>query len=129
MPETPSDIAPAVSWPMRLWRVVRTPWMSAYSIGKSALTGADGSSWAPGRIMGFAVFLIGQCLVIRASAQQLDKHLDPNNWAAFFQGVAIFEATICSVAIGLVLGMAPTDSGGRWWGKEASPPPPPPSNR
>ncbi len=27
--------------------------------------------------------------------------------------------------IRLVLGMAPTDFGGRWWGREASPPPPP----
>jgi hypothetical protein len=27
----------------------------------------------------------------------------------------------------LVLGMAPTDPGGKWWGREASPPPPPAS--
>lgn len=95
------------------------------SIVKSALTGPDGQSWAPGRIMGFAVFVIGQCLVIRASHQQLARYMDPNSWMIFFQGVAIFEGAICTIAIGLVLGMAPTDSGGRWWDKGASPPPPP----
>jgi hypothetical protein len=96
------------------------------SIIKSALTAPDGESWAPGRIMGFVVFTVGQCLVVRASHQQLaHANMDPNGWASFFQAVSMFEAAISTIAIGLVLGMAPADPGGKWWGREASPPPPP----
>ncbi len=100
------------------------PVRGAGRIVKSALTAPDGESWAPGRIMGLAVFVIGQCLVMRASGQMLARPMDPNNWAVFFQGVALFEAAICGTAVGLVLGIAPTDAGGKWWGREASPPPP-----
>jgi hypothetical protein len=92
---------------------------------KSALTGPDNQSWAPGRIMGFVVFAVGQGLLIRASLDVLSKHPSVSDWCAFFGGTSAFEAAICATATGLVLGMAPTDPGGRWWGREASPPPPP----
>ena len=95
------------------------------SVIKSALTGPDGVSWAPGRIMGFGVFVVGQCLVIRASQSVLGRGLSPAEWTTFLNGVAGFEALDCATAIGLVLGMAPTDPGGKWWGREASPPPAP----
>ncbi len=108
-----------------LWAWLCARARGAASIIQSALTGPDGVSWAPGRIMGFSVFGIGQCLVIKSSQQMLGHQMDPNNWSAFFQGVALFEGAICTIAIGLVLGMAPTDAGGKWWGKDASPPPPP----
>ena len=91
----------------------------------SVFTGPDGVSWAPGRIMGFGVFVIGQCLVVRSSQSMLAKGLSPSEWQTFFTGVAGFEAVDCGKAIGLVLGMAPADPGGKWWGKEASPPAPP----
>jgi hypothetical protein len=95
------------------------------SIIKSALTGPDGSSWAPGRIMGFGLFSVSQCLVIRATQSVLAKGPTVADWAAFLPAVAAFEGVVCAIAIGLVLGMAPTDSGGKWWGRDASPPPPP----
>src|SRR5438445_8871120 len=106
----------------QLWAGASASARSLGSIIKSAMTAPDGESWAPGRIMGFAVFAVGQCLVIRASQQTLGRPMDPNNWAVFFQGVAMFEGMICGVAIGLVLGMAPADPGGKWWGKETTPP-------
>jgi hypothetical protein len=102
-----------------------TPVRSVGGIIKSALTGPDGVSWAPGRIMGAGVFLVGQCLVIRAAQSVLLKGLTPVDWKIFFEGVAAFEFTDCGVAIALVLGMAPSDPGGKWWGREAAPPPPP----
>ena len=108
-----------------LWAWVCAPARGLGGIIKSVLTGPDNESWAPGRIMGFGVFVVGQCLVVRASASVLAKGLSPPEWQAFFAGVAGFEAVDCGTAIGLVLGMAPADPGGRWWGKEASPPPPP----
>ena len=109
-------------------RVIPWAWAALRGLGgiiKSALTGPDGQSWAPGRLMGLALFIVGQCLVIRATHDVLAKPPAVADWVVFFGGVSAFEAAICATAIGLVLGMAPTDSGGRWWGKEASPPPPP----
>jgi hypothetical protein len=105
-------------------------WLSARVGGlggiiKSMLTGPDGSSWAPGRVMGLAVFMVGQGLVLRAARAVLVGRPSIADWCAFFSGVSTFEAAISATAIGLVLGMAPTDAGGKWWGREASPPPPP----
>jgi hypothetical protein len=103
------------------------PWRALCGVGgivKSALTGSDGESWAPGRIMGFGVFIVGQCLVIRAAHSVLLKGLTPADWKTFFEGVSAFEFVDCSVAIGLVLGMAPTDAGGKWWSKDSKGPPP-----
>jgi hypothetical protein len=107
----------------------RSHWARAFatelwSVVKTACTGPDNASWAPGRIMGFGVFVVGQCLVIRAAASVLAKGLSVGDWTVFFNGVAGFEALDCATAIGLVLGMAPADPGGKWWGREASPPPP-----
>ena len=68
------------------------------------------------------MFLIGQCLVVRASQSVLAKGLGHGEWVIFLNGVAGFEAMDCGTAIGLLLGMAPADPGGTWWGKEAAPP-------
>jgi hypothetical protein len=108
-----------------IWAATRGLCRILGSIIKSALTGPDGASWAPGRIMGFGVFVVGQCLVVRATHSVLAKGLSAADWTTFFNGVAAFEALDSATAIGLVLGMAPTDPGGKWWGREASPPPPP----
>jgi hypothetical protein len=94
---------------------------------KSLLTAPDGESYAPGRIMGFVVFFIGQAITVFV-VLQVAEHQPPvsvSDWMGLLIGVAGFEAAICGTAIGLVLGMAPTDSGGKWWDKGASPPPPP----
>jgi hypothetical protein len=112
------DHAKACAW-------IGAPVRGLGGIIKSMLTGPDGQSWAPGRIMGLAVFVVGQGLVIQATRDVLTRHPAVADWCLFFGGVGPFEAGICATAIGLVLGMAPTDSGGRWWGREASPPPPP----
>lgn len=104
---------------------LKAVWMSGCSIVKSVLTGPDGVSWSPGRIMGFGVFIVGQCLVMRAAHAVLARNPDVADWTTFFNGVAAFEALDCGTAIGLVLGMAPADPGGKWWAREASPPPPP----
>jgi hypothetical protein len=106
------------------WRWLKVAGVALYTIVKSALTAPDGTSWAPGRIMGFGVFVVGQCLVIRAAQSVLARGLSVSEWTSFFNGVAAFEAMDCATAIGLVLGMAPTDPGGKWWGREASAPPP-----
>jgi hypothetical protein len=108
-----------------LWAGVRAAARGLGGIIKSVFTGPDGVSWAPGRIMGFGVFMVGQCLIVRASASVLANGLSPSEWQTFFAGVAGFEAVDCGTAIGLVLGMAPADPGGKWWGKEASAPQPP----
>ena len=108
-----------------LWAAVCAPVRIAGPIIKSAMTGPDGESWAPGRLMGFAVFAIGQGLVTRAAADVLSRRPPVADWVVFLGGVSAFEAAICGTAVGLVLGMAPSDPGGRWWGREASPPPPP----
>ena len=94
-------------------------------IVKSTLTGPDGQSWAPGRILGFALFGITQGIVVRATGTVIARAPTAADWAIFLPAVAAFEGVVCTIAIGLVLGMAPSDFGGRWWGKEASPPPPP----
>jgi len=62
---------------------------------------------------------------VRAAAEVIARRPPIAEWTVFFGGVSSFEAAICGVATGLVLGMAPADPGGKWWGKEASPPPPP----
>jgi hypothetical protein len=94
-------------------------------IVKSVLTGPDNKSWAPGRIMGFATFIIAQCLVVRVSAALLPVLHSPERWMTFFAAVAAFQGATGATCIALVLGMAPTDAGGRWWSKDARPPPAP----
>lgn len=93
-----------------------------YNILKSMLTAPDGESWAPGRIMGMIMFLIGQCLIVRASAVELTLIKSPQDWNTFFEGISIFEAAIAGTSVGLILGVAPTDPFGKWWGKEAKTP-------
>ena len=104
------------------WRWIGVLGQGAWSVIRTAMTGPDNVSWAPGRIMGFGVFLVGQCLVMRAAQAVLAKGATVGEWATFFQGVASFEALDSATAIGMVLGMSPTDPGGKWWGREASPP-------
>lgn len=117
-------LSPAARTPAVCWRWICALGRAAWSIVKTAMTGPDNTTWAPGRIMGFGVFLVGQCLVVRAAQAVLAEGASVGEWATFFQGVASFEALDSATAIGLVLGMAPTDPGGRWWAREASPPPP-----
>lgn len=109
----------------RVWSWFIAALTGAWSILQSSMTGPDGVSWAPGRLMGVAVFVIAQCLVVRASATMFAKAMTPADWGVFFGGVSTFEAAVCATSVGLVLGMAPTDPGGKWWGKDNSPPPPP----
>jgi hypothetical protein len=93
---------------------------------KSYLTAPDGESYAPGRIMGFAVFVIGQIVAIYVVRHiGHDGKTSVADWALGLQSVAIWEGAICTLATGLVLGMAPTDSGGKWWDKTSKGPPPP----
>ena len=92
---------------------------------KSYATGPDGVSYAPGRLFAFGVFGVGQGLVLRAAASILSRGPQVADWAGFFQAAAMFEFAIASIAIALVMGIAPADPGGRWWSREASPPPPP----
>ena len=90
---------------------------------KSYATAPDGVSYAPGRLFAFVTFAVGQGLVVRAAVSVLARGPTVADWAAFFQAVAMFEFAIASVAIGLVMGIAPADPGGKWWGRDASPPP------
>ena len=92
---------------------------------KSYLTAPDGESYAPGRLMAFATFVICQCLVIKATLSVMAAAPKVADWNAFFQGVSMFEFAVATISIALVMGIAPADSGGKWWGKDASPPPPP----
>ncbi len=92
---------------------------------KSYATAPDGVSYAPGRLFAFGVFGVGQGLVVRAAASVLARIPGVADWAAFFQATAMFEFAIASVAIALVMGIAPADPGGKWWDRGASPPPSP----
>ena len=102
------------------------PWLSLRGLGaisKSTLTGPDGVSWAPGRIMGFASFIIGQCAFVRITQAMAPKLTTASDCNSYFYGTVGFQIGLGGACIALVLGMAPTDSGGRWWSKDASPPP------
>ena len=92
---------------------------------KSYATAPDGVSYAPGRLFAFGVFGVGQGLVVRAAVSVLARAPTVADWAAFFQAVAMFEFAIASVAIAMVMGIAPSDPGGKWWDHGASPPPAP----
>jgi len=92
---------------------------------KSYATAPDGVSYAPGRLFAFVVFGVGQGLVVRAVASVLARIPTVADWGAFFQATAMFEFAIASVAIALVMGIAPADPGGKWWDRGASPPPAP----
>jgi hypothetical protein len=71
--------------------------------------------------MGFSVFAVGQCLVVRVAQWGLDHAASLGELLTVFGGVSAFEAAISATAVGLVLGMAPSDPGGRWWEKPAPP--------
>jgi hypothetical protein len=109
----------------QIWAWLRAAARGLGGVVKSALTGPDGRSWAPGRIMGFATFVVAQCLVIRVAGAMLPVLRSPSGWTTLFIAVAGFQGATGATCIALVLGMAPTDAGGKWWGREASPPPPP----
>jgi hypothetical protein len=104
-----------------LWALACAAARGLWSIVKTAMTGPDNQSWAPGRIMGFSVFAVGQCLVIRIAQWGLDRAGSLGELLTVFSGVSAFEAAICCTAVGLVLGMAPSDPGGRWWEKQEPP--------
>lgn len=90
----------------------------------SMLTGPDGESVSPGRIMALILFGIGQWVVVYVVLKVGVKAI-VSDWALALQSLALWEGAICGGATGLILGTAPTDAGGKWWGKDASPPPPP----
>lgn len=92
---------------------------------ESALTGPDGVSWAPGRILGFATFVMAACAYIRITQGMLARLTTAADCSTYFQGSVVYFGGVGTVCIALVLGMAPSDPGGKWWGKEAAPPPPP----
>lgn len=91
-----------------------------YAIVKSALTGPDGVSWSPGRIMGFSTFAVGLCAYIRVTATMLPKLQNVADATNFLQGSAVYFGGLGVACTALVLGMAPTDAGGGFW-KAAAP--------
>jgi hypothetical protein len=97
-------------------------------IAKSYLTGPDGESYAPGRLMAFIMFGVAQVIVATATVYTALNHPATQDWLNLFNGVQIFEPMVAGACVALILGQAPTDSGGKWWAKEASPPPPPPKS-
>ncbi|AKU43453.1 holin/antiholin [Caulobacter phage Sansa] len=97
---------------------------SAAKFMMSMLTGPDGESVAPGRVMACILFIVGQFVTIYVVFKLGPKAI-VSDWALALQSLALWEGAICGGATGLILGTAPTDAGGKWWGKDASPPPPP----
>lgn len=96
-------------------RWLKLAWLSVYAIVKSAMTGPDGQSWAPGRLMAAATFIVAQCLVIRAAQSFLPLARTAADWQGFFIGVAGFQAVTAGTCVALVLGNAPADPGGGFW--------------
>ncbi len=109
----------------------RLAWLLAglAAIAKSYLTAPDGQSYAPGRLFAFVTFVVAQGLVIAVARVLLARLTTPEQWMTFFVAVGGYQAGAGATCIALVLGMAPTDSGGKWWGRDASPPPPPTGTR
>lgn len=101
-------------------------WKGAHTVLSSALTGPDGKSYAPGRIMAAVVFTVAQCLVIKLTQHLLDLGGDSTvsvaEWTTYLVAIAGFEIAISGACVALVLGQAPADPGGKWWGKDATPP-------
>lgn len=93
------------------------------AILKSFLTGPDGESFAPGRIMGFAVFAVGQWVAVFATLKVAPVCHSPGDWQTYFIGFAGLQVATVTASVGAILGQAPTDAGGKWWSKAASPPP------
>jgi len=92
------------------------------SVAKSFLTGPDGLSYAPGRLMAFAAFGVSQWLLL-SIAQHM--HLDPRttvgDWTSFLHAAAIFDGATAVTCVGLILGQAPTDAGGAFWKSRSTP--------
>lgn len=100
----------------RFWRVVG-------NIIKSLLTSPDGESYSPGRVMALILFGVG---IIGYSAfwhQQLTLNRSVADWALIQQFSIVYLGGLAAICVGLILGQAPTDSGGAWW-KGHGPPSP-----
>lgn len=100
-------------------------WTKVGDVLKSYLTGPDGVSLAPGRLMGFVLFA---WLIWSATFMQMNVAKSPHtigDWISLMGQFIIYIPAIAVACVGLVLGIAPTDSGGKWWSRDASPPPPP----
>lgn len=109
-----------------IFQAVLSPFVGAGAILKSLLTGPDGESYAPGRLMALVLFTIVAWLIVFIAYRLADKAVDVNGWVTYLNALMIFVPAMCVAIIGLILGQAPTDAGGKWWGKDASPPPPVP---
>jgi hypothetical protein len=72
--------------------------------------------------MGFGLFGVGVCAYIRITAAMLPRLVTPERCFTYFQGSVFYFGGLGTVCIALVLGMAPSDRGGKWWGRDASPP-------
>lgn len=105
-------------------RVLFAPFIGLGIVLKSLLTGPDGESYAPGRIMALVLFCIVSWLIIFIALRLAEKNVSINDWVTYLNALMIFVPAMCVAIIGLILGQAPTDAGGKWWGKDASPPPP-----
>lgn len=92
---------------------------------KSYLTAPDGESYAPGRIMGFILF---GWLIWSSSFMVGNVANSPHvitDWVLMMGQLVIYIPALTAACVGLIMGTAPLDSGGKWWGRGASPPPPP----
>lgn len=97
---------------------------TAGDVLKSFLTGPDGESYAPGRLMALVLFGVAMWLVIYIATRLSYKEVAVTDWVTYLTALSIFIPAMVASAVGLILGQAPTDSGGKWWGKDNSPPPP-----
>ena len=105
-------------------RAAASPFRGTGAVLKSLLTGPDGESYAPGRIMALVLFAVVVWLIVFIAQRLATRNIDVNGWVTYLNALMIFVPAMCVAIIGLILGQAPTDAGGKWWGKDASPPPP-----
>ena len=97
-------------------------WAGLGAIAKSFLTGPDGQSFAPGRLMAFVAFAVGQWLLLGISwHMHHDVRTLSSDWNSFLIGAGAFDASLAVTCVGLILGQAPTDAGGAFWKSKSTP--------
>jgi len=95
-----------------------------YALGailKSYLTGADGQSYAPGRLMAFVAFIVSQVILCMAAWTMFKSQASAADWSTFLTGAGIFDGATAVTCTGLILGQAPTDAGGAFWKSGSTP--------